>query len=500
MFVEDSARWPVTPSSSPPSSPNPYNDSSPPSSPGLGTDSVEFADSRYLGSSPPTHPFAATAKGSWIPPDYEKGLKKNTRASSSPSEVRPKKARLIGPEDCVPLEPISLPPRQSVVPTKEEQEACIWDDAISKMVDNGNGTIQLSNLNLSSIPEKFVEDLNNFYVPEANTELENTRHMPPPSLPPPPEHRQFSRAITAPAVLGSTNSFPRTVGFAREKIQLFLAGNQISSLPSRLLCLDKLTTLSLRNNNLEFIPPEIKNLRNLQNLNISGNHLRFLPAEICQLTLEEIFIFPNAFEDLGEPKLTKRQLHRVRSTPGPVAVSPTRHILPQVSPLVELMLRSLFSKESGPSSLENHAGRRIEEYYELPLCEDGEFDFGSRSSKREFRRVVPPHLRRILEAIHPGSVYVDGSSKLPDDHATLGVCPSPCHVHRESRNIAGRDVGCAVPLKWRGCMWGCLDFLGEGIEMEEPVLDGETMEVDEGEVVTVVQLPALPTDDFEEDG
>jgi hypothetical protein len=57
--------------------------------------------------------------------------------------------------------------------------------------------------------------------------------------------------MTAPAVLGSGLPFSsrvpdRAVGYAREDIQLYLAGNQISRVPVQLLSLDKLTVLSLR--------------------------------------------------------------------------------------------------------------------------------------------------------------------------------------------------------------------------------------------------------------
>lgn len=54
----------------------------------------------------------------------------------------------------------------------------------------------------------------------------------------------------------------------------------------------------------------------------------------------------------------------------------------------------------------------------------------------------------------------------------IGTCPNPGHgqekkvfvLHVEQRftwerRIAGLDVGGAVPVRWRGCQRGCLDFL-----------------------------------------
>jgi hypothetical protein len=54
----------------------------------------------------------------------------------------------------------------------------------------------------------------------------------------------------------------------------------------------------------------------------------------------------------------------------------------------------------------------------------------------------------------------------------IGKCPNPEHgrekkvfvLHAEQRltwerRIAGQDVGSAVPIRWRGCQRGCLNFL-----------------------------------------
>jgi hypothetical protein len=70
--------------------------------------------------------------------------------------------------------------------------------------------------------------------------------------------------------------------------------------------------------------------------------------------------------------------------------------------------------------------------------------------------------------------------------------------------VAGVDVGGSVPLKWRGCLCGCLDFLDAEIELETPskVVEAPTeMDVDgEQQVVTRMQFGPLGTDDFEDDG
>ena len=81
-------------------------------------------------------------------------------------------------------------------------------------------------------------------------------------------------------------------------IRLYLANNELSSLPSELYSLHTITTLSLRQNKFESLSPAIANLVELENLNLGGNSFRFLPWEILQLltkrlTAEHLQVHPN---------------------------------------------------------------------------------------------------------------------------------------------------------------------------------------------------------------
>jgi hypothetical protein len=97
-------------------------------------------------------------------------------------------------------------------------------------------------------------------------------------------------------------------------VQLYLAGNRLSILPSAFFELHNLVVLILRDNNLEELPPAIGQLVNLKELNVSQNGLvsgnvlqiyfeilsdlliqRYLPAEIQKLNLDSFVYFPNAF-------------------------------------------------------------------------------------------------------------------------------------------------------------------------------------------------------------
>ncbi|KAJ6497888.1 hypothetical protein C8R45DRAFT_143652 [Mycena sanguinolenta] len=509
MFDLHDARWSSAPySSSPPSSPTAYNDSSPASSPRPDYDDSVVETSR---ASPPVHPFAASAS-SWIPPEYEKGGKKNRQVSpSSPSRARSKKPRLVGPESS--LETVVAPPsRVSVPPTDKEKEAATWDAAITQMFNSVNGTLTLENLNLTSFPEKFIEDLSFYVAPEKEPECSNAVSQM--STFTTSLRREYGRAFTAPAVFSRVPD--SAIGTSRQNIQLYLAGNQISRLPIPLLCLKKLTVLSMRNNKLKAIPPEICQLPNLHTLNVSGNLLTYLPAEMQDMRLKILNVFPNRFTEPLLPRSTSsRRLFQTR-----VALSSTSRTPGRLPSLVELCLRSLFSRDSADAA--DYTNRRIEKYYELPLCEAGVALSGS--GKKEFRQLIPPNIRAILHAIHPGSVDADEVKDDPhDDPPSLGVCPSPSHLRHplvfvtpaEERYtwetvVAGVEVGGTVPLKWRGCLYGCLDFLGTDTKTELPsqvVMQGgmdvnEENSEQEQQAVTRLQFGSneLGGDDFGDDG
>ncbi|KAJ7095911.1 hypothetical protein B0H15DRAFT_798352 [Mycena belliarum] len=498
MFGEDN-RWSGAPSSSPPSSPTAYNDSSPASSPAP-EDFVSLPDAAHFSGtstrSPLLDPFAAAAKGAWVPPDYEKGGKKNRPTSpSSPTRSRAKKPRLLGPEassDTL----VAHTPRTSLSLTDAEKEDSVWDTAVARMIDNGNGAINLDNSNLTGIPKGAVAEMRAFYVPEEKAERLNARQLAPlgPQTP-----RQFVRSSTAPAILGAA------VGSARQDIQLYLAGNQISRIPLELLGLSKLTVLSLRGNKLKTLPPDIRLLKNLRTLNLSGNQLQYLPSELLGMTLNVLNVFPNPFKKPEQHHLIKRLLRRTRSVQGRVAISPTSRVSDCVPPLVELAFRAILSAKPGIHPAPDHSERRLAQHYELPLCEDGEPEPTGTNLKKEFRHVIPPHLRHVLATLHPGSVDLQVDDTLsPDvdrDPPSLGLCPSPRHATGASvfvapaeerftweTVVAGVSVGGDVPLKWRGCLWGCLDFLG--VDAEEPRVDKVVPDMDvddEQDAATVVR-------------
>ena len=84
------------------------------------------------------------------------------------------------------------------------------------------------------------------------------------------------------------------------RLKIFLASNELRTLPGELFNIDRLTVLSLRGNQLQELPPRIGNLTDLKELNLSQNGLRYLPFEILDLfsdtsRLNSLHLHPNPF-------------------------------------------------------------------------------------------------------------------------------------------------------------------------------------------------------------
>jgi len=189
------------------------------------------------------------------------------------------------------------------------------------------------------------------------------------------------------------------------------------------------------------------------------------------LKIKSLNVFPNPF--IPAPKTSTGQSQ---------TVSRTKYAWPSVPPLTELALRVLFSRQ------QNSHYTVLEQVYTIPL-----------PTGPEWRPISRP-LKEILAACAPGSVIVDKfptideeSGKAPYRISGIGQCPSTTHQgemhifvqHAEERyswekEIAGYSLGEAVPLRWRGCQRGCLDFLGPQ-PAENDDADSAKMEIYQGE-------------------
>ncbi|KAK7030659.1 leucine-rich repeat-containing protein 10B [Favolaschia claudopus] len=496
MFDDHDAPW--SSSSSPPSSPTAYVDSSPSPAPYHDEDaSSDYGDVDSLRVSALQDPFAASAKSeSWRVPDYEKGNKMRRQESpGSPSRVRSKKPRLLSPESSFGTLSSSPPLPRPTLPTKEDLEQDIWNRAIDRLYQVRNGTVDLSDSGVTSLSDHTIQELHGYFsLPDRGENLDS----PSPAPLQFPSFSNFKRSYTAPAVLSRD----------RPGLQLHLSRCQISKLPIRFFALKQLTILVLRNNMLETLPPEISQLTNLLELNISGNQLAYLPSELFSMELINLWVFPgnkfiekpdaekSAVEPPAARSSSSNQLFPREKSRGRVAISDTVSTpSSRIPTLVELCFRVLFSTDVGAPTKR----QILDSYYMLPLPDPD--------------HIIPPLIRRTFHAIHRGSVVDHDTTLVEDEPPSLGVCPSPRHGDRQSvfltpaeerftweAVVAGKEVGGYVPIRWRGCSSGCLDFLG-GAEAgkKSPPLIQEELEVSDADPGGVVQQVQLNKDGFGEE-
>lgn len=247
---------------------------------------------------------------------------------------------------------------------------------------------------------------------------------------------------------------------------------------------------------------------------------------MLDMKIEKLLVHPNQFlaepvQEPSRPRLKSRRsitrLHSLRqeALSGPVkpVLSPVTLALPRVPPLIELCLRLLLApSETTPSHTV------IAEYYGLPLSEQWS---------------IPPNVRHTLMDAIPGILRprkrfsldtpTREDPRAPGSTATE-TCPHPGHKGRVFvkhaserfswvRRIAGVDVGGTVPVRWRGCLQTCLDFLdeeaggGEGVDRRggagrRAVVPARTEEsdVDVALAVRAVDLGSmrLDMDDFDD--
>lgn len=113
----------------------------------------------------------------------------------------------------------------------------------------------------------------------------------------------------------------RDVAFVQREpeLQLFMAMNHLTRVPSRLFDLTFLTALSFRGNQLTELPAAISQLHNLKQLNLSQNRLNYLPAEFLDLLIPggkllQLSLFVNPF---WQPERKARLRGPNQSLPAP---------------------------------------------------------------------------------------------------------------------------------------------------------------------------------------
>lgn len=277
--------------------------------------------------------------------------------------------------------------------------------------------------------------------------------------------------------------------------------------------------LGTGNNSLDYLPPEIAHLQALKDLDVVNNNLRFLPAEMTTMTLGNLNVHTNPWHP--DPAHTAQQ-----DAPDAVDGSTRVHfrVPPLREVVLRFLLTPSKSQQLPPKSTPTTvttvtASARqpttLEDRFQLPLQEGAL----TPADAALFARLAPaavsaPRRHAFSRATTSGpSAGLFSSSTLskpeqehpiPHSEAAEGAaaaaqqkkleqngtgrCPSPRHGRAapaalpwarvgppfvqpaEERytwvtELAGVRVGettGGVPLLWRGCGRGCLDFLDEG--------------------------------------
>ncbi|KAH9059678.1 hypothetical protein EDB87DRAFT_1562974 [Lactarius vividus] len=387
---------------------------------------------------------------------------------------------------------------QSEFGLEPPDETTRWEEKITRAVDMGEAEFTWKDARLTFVPPSIME-LNSLGVVAE------------------PTQRPFKRVQTAPAVFSSPHRslFAHSVPPGRTRSQglmIFLANNEIKTLPLEFFRLSNLTVLSLRNNHLQSIPPEIAQLHALRDLDVVNNNLRFLPAEMTTMTFTNLKVHTNPWHtDPANPAIQDELRTADAST----------HVHFRVPPLREVILRYLLTPSStnrqrplaphltttSTAARARHQPTTLEDRFLLPL-QDGAL---SPADAALFARVAPAAVSAPRRHGFSRSTTTAGAGMFSSAHITaerrehgsraldaagaaqeqksFGRCPSPRHcgvapvglaaamawarlgppfvLAAEERytwvtEIAGVRVGettGGVPLLWRGCGRGCLDFL-----------------------------------------
>ncbi|KAH9983250.1 hypothetical protein BJV74DRAFT_851415 [Russula compacta] len=379
----------------------------------------------------------------------------------------------------------------SSVEPEPPDEATLWEERITRAVDTGEAEFTWKDAGLTFVPPSIVE-LNSLGVISGSAP------------------RPFKRVQTAPPVFSSSHRsfFAQRVVPARSRSQglmIFLANNGIKALPPEFFKLSNLTVLSLRNNSLDYLPSEIAQLQALKDLDVVNNNLRFLPAEMTTMTLTNLNVHTNPW--YSDPANTATQ-----DTPAAVDSATRVHFC--VPPLREVVLRYLLTPSASQhrplapipmtTTTTTACARQttmLEDRFQLPLQEGTLTPADAALIARLAPTAVSaPRWHAFSRATTSGG---DATPANPEqqqhEQKSSGRCPSPRHnsaapvtwawarhgppfvLPAEERytwvnELAGARVGettGGVPLLWRGCGRGCLNFLDDNKTIDVPVLPPE---------------------------
>ncbi|KAB5594784.1 hypothetical protein CTheo_1763 [Ceratobasidium theobromae] len=517
-FLTNPDAYSFAPEPSPPSSPASRNTRSPSLSEGEPDTSWRVA----------SDPYSANANATQSPLIHTRTKRQADNIPPTPSSSVASYCQRSPTRAPRPSLPTPMRPRNRYSPIQDP----VWEEALDEAFLDGVLVIQLDNSDVAVIPPEII-DLNHIVTLPSETP---TSTYPPPIQPPetPTPSAIASTAARSRRIHSQSRSnntlFSGSPTKLKRDLQLYLANNKITILPSELFGLKDLTLLSLRGNKLRELPPAIANLRSLRSLNIANNELTYLPAEISYLKLQTLLLDPNPFPP--QPAADSAPGNRVGSSNGdstrgiPMRVLGPLEIYARIPTLAELALRVALRpkyerSKITPLSFANNLGRvpqssTISSRSPLTPPDSHSSIFTSSPRPPPLPRSAPgpglynsrsffPHALAISdyydtnswlpETLPNASVYITAVMQGTEDARNIySWCPG--RKHREDKEetsglfvrpaekrlewvttLAGCELSSAVPILWRGCSAGCLDFLEEGVRLAP----GNQRECDEDE-------------------
>ncbi|GAA97636.1 uncharacterized protein L969DRAFT_75133 [Mixia osmundae IAM 14324] len=342
----------------------------------------------------------------------------------------------------------AMPMTSQVSMTADEETD--WENLIADRIQLARGDLELSRRALTCIPD-CIGDLAHLFSIQQTTFARSTST---PGLANIAEERdggrqamatrsfrqrEWSRSQSAAAAI-SSSSLGSTNG--NGSVQLFLATNRLTaqSISPRLWTLTNLTVLVLRDNQLAHLSSGIGHLVHLEELALGGNRLTSLPSEIQKLRLRTLTISPNPFWRYIEPETASESDARVLS-------NVERHFaVPSLAEICARMLMAPSPELSWPVYDRSKPLLTAHDTTDLPVHMQVMLGLTSAqisddSGWREWSACANVACgRSFLQA---------AEERVEWTHCVAGV--------ELVASTEVREYG--VPILWRGCSAGCLDFL-----------------------------------------
>jgi Leucine-rich repeat (LRR) protein len=264
--------------------------------------------------------------------------------------------------------------------------------------------LDFSNLNITEIPEEFLEPSFANHIHTINIENSNLKELPSGIF-------KFLGLRRLFAGNNQISTLSPEIKKLRILVQLDLKNNKLESLPPEIGDLVYLENLNLEDNKLESLPPEFGGLEDLRYLYLYNNNLSTLPVEFEKLRLFYLGLQNNKFNDIPLRKVFV-EIQKTRSITmnvdlrgnniPPTKLSDFKFELEEGRPKLTSLARDAASKVknffsfSGKSKVEPQANQQ-ETLPEQPIEESPEQPVGGK--RRKTKTMKKRRTRRIKKSV-----------------------------------------------------------------------------------------------------